>query len=239
MIILPAIDLLNNKVVRLIKGDYNQSTEFSDNPQKIAAEFIKDGAEWIHVVDLDGAKVGESKNFDIIKDLCKLKVNIECGGGIRSEGAVEKFLSAGCSRIILGSKAVEDINFVKTCLKNFGDKKIAVGIDAYNDVVKTSGWLKDSNLNYIDFAKSMQGLGVKTIIFTDISVDGTLAGASLEKLKKLQNALSCNIIASGGIKDINDIKNLKALNVYGAICGKSIYAKTLNLKEAIKIAKGN
>ncbi|MCL1901387.1 MAG: 1-(5-phosphoribosyl)-5-[(5-phosphoribosylamino)methylideneamino]imidazole-4-carboxamide isomerase [Firmicutes bacterium] len=238
MIILPAIDLLNKKVVRLYKGDYNISTEFSDNPQEVAANFIECGAEWLHVVDLDGAKTGESKNFDIIKSLCELKVNIECGGGIRSLETAEQFLQAGVSRVILGSKAVEDINFVKECLKNFGDK-IAIGIDALNDFVKTSGWLKDSNVNYIDFAKKMHDLGVKTIIFTDISVDGTLLGASFEKLGKLQSAVKCNIIASGGIKDLNDIKNLKALDVYGAICGKSIYAKTLNLKEAIKIARGN
>lgn len=237
MIILPAIDLLNNKVVRLYKGDYNQLTEFSVNPIETAAKFINDGAEWLHVVDLDGAKTGECKNFNIIKELCKLNISIECGGGIRSLETIEKFLHADVKRVILGSKAVEDINFVKECLKNFDDK-IAIGIDALNDFVKTSGWLKGSNINYIEFATTMQNLGAKTIIFTDISVDGTLAGASLEKLQKLQKSVKCNIIASGGIKDLEDIKNLKMLNVYGAICGKSIYAGTLNLKNAMTIAGG-
>jgi len=238
MIVLPAIDLLNNKLVRLYKGDYNNVSEFSLDPIDAAASFIKDGAQWMHVVDLDGAKLGECKNFDIVKKLCRLKINIECGGGIRSLETAEKFLNFGVKRVILGSKAVEDVNFVKECVKNFGDK-IAVGIDAYEDFVKTSGWLKDSKINCIDFAKSMENAGVKTIIFTDINVDGTLAGASLDKLKKLQNAVKCNIIASGGIKDLSDIKNLKALNVYGAICGKSIYAGTLNLKDALKKARGD
>lgn len=236
MVILPAIDLLNGKCVRLYKGKYETSEKVAEDAYLTAQKFIEEGAKWLHVVDLNGAKKGAPENFEIIKKLAKLNINIQSGGGIRDLRTIEKYLDAGIKRIILGSAAVENEEFVKAGIKNFPDK-ISVGIDAENEIVKTHGWQNSGKVNYIDFAERMEGLGVRTIIFTDISKDGTLQGPNLEQLKKLKDSVKCNIIASGGIKNIEDIKNLKALNVYGAICGKSVYSGTLSLTEALKIAK--
>lgn len=234
MIILPAIDLLDGKCVRLYKGKYETSSQVADDALLTAQNFIDDGAKWLHVVDLNGAKNGAPENFEIIKNLCKLNINVQSGGGIRDLNTIEKYLSAGIKRVILGSIAVENGGFVKDCVKQFADK-IAVGIDAENETVKTRGWLDSTKVHYIDFAKKMEQAGVETVIFTDISKDGTLEGPNLEQLEKLKMSVNCDIIASGGIKDISDIKKIKALNIYGAICGKSIYSGTLPLKEALKI----
>ena len=237
MIILPAIDLLDGKCVRLYKGKYETSKEVAADPYETARKFIQEGAKWMHVVDLNGAKDGAPKNFGIIEKVAKLKISIQSGGGIRDLITIEKYLSAGIKRVILGSVAVENEEFVKKCVKLFSDK-IAVGIDAENEIVKTRGWLNSGGINYIDFAKKMESAGIKTIIFTDISKDGTLKGPNLEQLEKLKSSVNCNIIASGGIKNLGDIINLKKLGVYGAICGKSIYSGTLSLVDAIKTAKG-
>lgn len=235
MIVLPAIDLLNGKCVRLYKGKYETFEKVAEDAFLTAQKFIKEGATWMHVVDLNGAKSGIPENFEIIKKLAKLKIKIQSGGGIRDLQTIEKYLNAGIKRIILGSIAVENYEFVVDCVKLFSDK-IAVGIDAENEMVKTHGWQNFGKENYIDFAKKMEMAGVKTVIFTDISKDGTLQGPNLEQLEKLKNSVKCDIIASGGIKNIEDIKNIKALNMYGVICGKSIYSGTLNLEEALKAA---
>jgi phosphoribosylformimino-5-aminoimidazole carboxamide ribotide isomerase len=238
MIILPAIDIKNGECVRLVKGDFATSHKVAADPIETALSFKNSGAEYIHMVDLDGALEGKQINRDIFIGVAKAtSLPIEIGGGIRDLKTVEDYLSNGIDRVILGSAALKDPSFVKECVLKFGEK-IAVGIDAKDKKVSTDGWLNTSDVDYIDFAKVMESIGVKVIIYTDISRDGTLTGPNLEQLNAINHAVSCHIIASGGIKDIENIKDLTKAGLYGAICGKSIYEKTLNLEEAIKIAKG-
>lgn len=237
MVILPAIDLLDGNCVRLYKGEYNSSEKVAENALDTALMFKNSGAKWLHTVDLNGAKGHKSVNFDIIKELATSSgLNIETGGGIRSLKIAEKYLNAGVKRIILGSAAVKNPELVSSAIKEFSAESVAVGIDAVNGYVKTEGWLEKSDIFYVDLAKKMQDLGVKYIIFTDISKDGTLEGANIKMLKILAQSIDINIIASGGIRDLNDIKKIKELNLYGAICGKSLYKGTLELDKAIKIA---
>lgn len=238
MIILPAIDIKDGNCVRLLKGDFNTVEQVAENPFLTAKRFEEAGAEFLHMVDLDGAKDAKMVNRDLFTELAKeTKLKIELGGGIRSLDAVEYYLSHGISRVILGSVAVKDPDFVKEAVKAFGER-IAVGIDAKNEMVATEGWLDTSNVHYLDLAKAMEAVGVKYIIFTDISKDGTLAGPNLKQLDAINRLVSCNIIASGGISNIGDIRALKKLNMYGTICGKSIYKGTLDLREAITVGKG-
>lgn len=238
MIILPAIDLRDGKCVRLYQGDFDKSEVVAQSPVETALKFKEAGAEYIHMVDLDGALKGVAANIDVISKVIEnVKIPIELGGGIRDLEAVDMLLDKGISRVILGTAALNKPEFVKEAVKKHG-AKIAVGIDAKDEYVAVEGWLNVSKVNYIDFAKEMEAIGVKTIIFTDISRDGTLAGPNLELLKKLQDNVSCNIIASGGIKNIEDIKNLKDMNLYGAIAGKAIYSGILELKEAVDISGG-
>ena len=237
MVILPAIDLLDGNCVRLYKGEYNSSEKVAENALDTALMFKNSGAKWLHTVDLNGAKGHKSVNFDIIKELATSSgLNIETGGGIRSLKIAEKYLNAGVKRIILGSAAVKNPELVSSAIKEFSAESVAIGIDAVNGYVKTEGWLEKSDIFYVDLAKKMQDLGVKYIIFTDISKDGTLEGANIKMLKILAQSIDINIIASGGIRDLNDIKKIKELNLYGAICGKSLYKGTLELDKAIKIA---
>lgn len=236
MIILPAIDIKDGNCVRLFKGDYSTASKVADNPYKTAQSFIDSGAEWMHMVDLDGAKGGTLINSQLIIDVAKASdIKVEVGGGIRNMEAVEYYLENGVDRVILGSAAVKDQHFVIDAVNNYDDK-IAVGIDARNGVVCAEGWLDSSQLNYIDLARQMEQIGVKTIIFTDIEQDGTLSGPNLKQLDALVNSVSCNITASGGVSSIKDIINLKNLGVYGAITGKAIYSGDLNLQAAVKIA---
>ena len=236
MIILPAIDIKDGNCVRLFKGDFSTVEKVADSYMDTALSFQNDGASWIHMVDLDGAKSAVPVNNEIFIDVAKnTKLKVELGGGIRSLDTVEYYLSNGISRAILGSIAVKNPQLVKEAVSEFGDR-IAVGIDALNEKVAVEGWLDNSEVDYIDLAKEMVNYGVKYIIFTDISKDGTLSGPSLQQLIKLNNAVNCNIIASGGIHNIDDIANCKANKLYGTICGKSIYKGTLNLKEAVLLA---
>ena len=236
MIILPAIDIKDGNCVRLFKGDFSTVEKVADSYMDTALNFQNDGASWIHMVDLDGAKSAAPVNNEIFIDVAKnTKLKVELGGGIRSLDTVEYYLSNGISRAILGSIAVKNPQLVKEAVSEFGDR-IAVGIDALNEKVAVEGWLDNSEVDYIDLAKEMVNYGVKYIIFTDISKDGTLSGPSLQQLIKLNNAVNCNIIASGGIHNIDDIANCKANKLYGTICGKSIYKGTLNLKEAVLLA---
>lgn len=238
MYILPAIDIKDGQCVRLYKGDFETVHKVADNAVETALNFKNAGAEIIHMVDLDGALYGEPKNFDVFKNVYEAtKLFIEVGGGIRDIKTVNKYMENGISRVILGSAALKNPEFVKECVLNFGEK-IAVGIDAKNGKVSTSGWIEDSNVDYIEFAKIMESMGIDNIIFTDISKDGTLEGPNIKQLSDLKNAVNCKITASGGIRDIGNIKDLIDLNIYGAICGKSIYSKTLDLNEAIKLTKG-
>ena len=237
MIILPAIDILDQKCVRLTKGDYNTAKKVAQDPIETAKEFESAGAEFIHMVDLNGARDGKIVNNEIYEKVVKsVNIPIEVGGGIRNIETVEYYISKGINRVIIGSAALTDPEFVKAAVDKYGDR-IAVGIDAENGMVKTSGWLENSNVNYIDLALKMQDVGVKYLIFTDISKDGTLSGPNFAQLKELSGSVSINIIASGGIHDINDIIMLKSMNLYGAICGKSIYSGSIDLREAIRISK--
>ncbi|MCL2630175.1 MAG: 1-(5-phosphoribosyl)-5-[(5-phosphoribosylamino)methylideneamino]imidazole-4-carboxamide isomerase [Firmicutes bacterium] len=235
MIIYPAIDLLDGKCVRLYKGDYEKVEQVADCPFATAEKFTLAGATHLHVVDLNASKNGERVNHEIIKKLAKSGLKVQTGGGIRNRDSILASLDAGVSRVIIGSKAVEDREFLINSLKEFGDK-IIVGVDAENGIVKTAGWLKSSGINYLGFIKEIDSLGVRTVVFTDISKDGTLGGVSLESYKILKKETKLNVIASGGVKDLSDIEALKQIGVYGAICGKSLYAGTLNLAKAVAVA---
>ena len=238
MIILPAIDIKDGNCVRLIKGEYGTAHKVAENYMDTARMFMDCGAEWIHMVDLDGAKDASQQNKDIFLDVAKnTRLKVEVGGGIRTPEAAEMYLSGGISRVIIGSAAVKDPELVKTLVKEYGDR-IAVGIDAKNGMVATQGWLETSDVRFTDLAKAMSDIGVKYIIFTDISKDGTLTGVNDVQLDEINRACGANIIASGGVKNMTDIIKCKSLGLYGAICGKSIYSGTLDLKEAVAYALG-
>lgn len=237
MIIIPAIDIIDGKPVRLYQGDYNKKEIVAEDILETAKKFEALGAGYIHLVDLDGAKKGELVNGDvIIKTAKSVKVPVEVGGGIRNFETIKYLIDNGVSRVILGTSAMEDEELVKKAVAEFGEK-IAVGIDCKDGYACGRGWLEKSSLYYIDFAKKLKELGIKTVIVTDISKDGTLEGPNVEMLRKLKDEVDINITASGGIRDIDNIKALKELNIYGAITGKAIYAETLSLKDAIEVSK--
>lgn len=237
MIILPAIDIKDGNCVRLQKGVYSTAHKVADSPYEAAKGFAEAGAEWMHMVDLDGAKDAKLINADLIADVAKTSgLKVEVGGGIRSMEAIEYYLSRGINRVILGSAAVKDPQLVIDAVRAYGDK-IAVGIDAKNGMVQAEGWLDNSEIEYIELAKRMEDVGVRTMIFTDIDRDGMLSGPNLKQLDDLSHEVSCNIIASGGVAVLKDIINLFQLDIYGAICGKAIYSGTLDLKQAIEITK--
>jgi phosphoribosylformimino-5-aminoimidazole carboxamide ribotide isomerase len=234
MIILPAIDIKDGQCVRLTKGDFATVEKVAEDPLETALEFQRQGAKWLHMVDLDGAVEGELINREIFLNVAKnTDLKVELGGGIRNMESIRFYLENGISRVILGSAAVSNPKLVEEAVAQYGDK-IAVGIDARNEMVSASGWLDDSDVHYIDLAKKMEEVGVSCIIFTDISKDGTLSGPNLEQLSRINEAVSCQIIASGGIHVIEDIIALNEMQLYGAICGKSIYRGTLSLTEAIE-----
>ena len=237
MIILPAIDIKDGKCVRLRKGEFDTAEQVAANPYDTAASFRQAGANWIHMVDLDGAKDARPINADIFcKVAAESGLKVELGGGIRSMDTIEYYLERGIERVILGSVAVKNPALVKDAVQHFG-ARIAVGIDAKNEMVATEGWLDTSNVHYIEMAKMMEAVGVQTIIYTDISKDGMLSGVNGEQLDAINRAVSCNIIASGGVKSIADIHLCKEMNLYGVICGKSIYSGSLDLAEAVRITR--
>lgn len=237
MIILPAVDIMGGKPVRLYKGDFSTAGQVAENALDTAKEFENAGAEWIHMVDLDGSLQKKRVNTDIFLSVAEnTSLKVELGGGIRTMQDIEFYLSGGISRAILGSVALKDPQLVKEAAGEFGNK-IAVGIDAKNGYAAAEGWTQTSDIYFTELAKKMEQFGVETIIFTDISKDGTLSGPNLAQLEEIDHAVSCNIIASGGITNIEDIKALKSLSLYGAICGKSIYSGTLDLKEALEVCK--
>ena len=237
MIILPAIDILGGECVRLFKGEYDTARKVASDAVETIKGFEACGAQFIHLVDLDGAKKGEKTNAELFVKLAKVTgVPLELGGGIRDMETVEFYLENGISRVILGSAALHNKAFCEEAVKKYGEK-IAVGIDAKNGKVSVSGWLDDSDVDYIEFAKEMEKEGVKNIIFTDISKDGTLAGPNLEQLGALAQNVKCDITASGGIHNIEDIENLCKMKLYGAITGRAIYDGTLDLVQAIELTK--
>ncbi|MBR0061218.1 MAG: 1-(5-phosphoribosyl)-5-[Selenomonadaceae bacterium] len=237
MIIFPAIDLRGGKCVRLIQGDFDKETVYSDDPQATALKWQSFGAKFLHVVDLDGARKGSPQNLDAIKNILDaVKIPIEVGGGIRTLDDMEKVLSLGVRRVILGSVAVENISLVREAAQKFGDK-IVVGIDARDGFVAVHGWEKSSMVKVGELAKKIVAAGVKTIIYTDISKDGMLSGVNAESFAELAKESGAEIIASGGVKSIEDIRALKAAGVAGVIVGKAIYTGALDLKSAIEIAE--
>ena len=236
MIVLPAIDIKDKTCVRLLKGDYGTAQKVAEDPFETARKFAREGAKWVHMVDLNGAKDAYPVNRDIFLRIAKeTGMNTELGGGIRDMKTIESYLEEGISRIILGSAAVKNPGLVAEAVKEFGDK-IAVGIDARDGMVATEGWMETSAVCYLELAMAMEQMGVKTLIYTDISRDGTLTGVNLDHLEQLNSAVSCRVIASGGVKSMEDIENCAKLGLYGCICGKSIYSGAIDLKEAIEKA---
>ena len=236
MIIYPAIDLYDGKAVRLFKGDYAQMTVYSENPVSVAEDFKAQGAERVHLVDLEGAKSGTTPNLETVLAI-KEKTGLFCeiGGGVRSMDVVSRYIDAGLDRVILGTAAVTDPDFAAEAAAKYGEK-IAVGVDIRDGFVAVKGWTEKTELDAFDFCKKMQGMSIKTLICTDISRDGAMKGANHALYKKLSEELSMDIIASGGVSGMNDVKALRALNIHGAIIGKAYYTKAISLKEAIEAA---
>ena len=237
MLIFPAIDLYDGKAVRLYKGDYAQMTVYSENPPEIAETFCQQGADCLHLVDLEGAKTGETPNLDTIKRIrAAAPLFIEVGGGVRSMAVVERYLEAGIDRVILGTAAVTDPVFLREAVETYREK-IAVGVDIRDGKVAIHGWTEKSTLDAFDFCRELQSLGVQTVICTDISRDGAMQGTNRALYGKLSKMFSLNIVASGGVSSIDDIKALRALDLYGAIIGKAYYTGAVDLKEALEAAK--
>lgn len=239
MIIFPAIDIIDGKPVRLFKGDFSTAQRVADDALQTAFDFVEAGADWIHMVDLDGSLQKKRVNSETFVTVAKeTSLKVELGGGIRTMQDIDYYASNGISRVILGSVALKNPTLVEEAVKEFGDL-IAVGIDAKGGYAAAEGWTEKSDIYYIDLACRMEDMGVKTIIYTDISKDGTLSGPNVKQLTELNNAVSCNITASGGVTDINDIITLRDNKLYGAICGKSIYKGTLSLTEAVEVCKND
>lgn len=234
MFIFPAIDLYGGKAVRLYKGDYNNMTVYSEHPEEVAVSFKECGADFLHLVDLEGARDGNTPNIETVKKIRNATdAFIEIGGGIRNMKTVDTYISAGINRVILGTAAVKDREFLLSAVLKYGDK-IAVGVDIKDGFVAIKGWTEKSTFNGIDFCREMEKIGVKTIICTDISRDGAMRGTNLELYKKLMKELSLNIIASGGVTDMTDIERLCEIGVYGAIIGKAYYTGAIDLTEAVE-----
>lgn len=237
MIIFPAIDLYEKKAVRLLKGDYNKMTVYSDNPVEVAVDFKNCGATHIHMVDLEGARFGNSPNLSVVKDVVdETGLFVEIGGGIRSIETVEKYIDAGVGRVILGTAAVENEEFLKNAVSVYGDK-IAVGADVKDGYIAIKGWTEKSAYTLSDFCKKMQDIGVSYMICTDISKDGAMCGTNRQMYKTLSETTGMNITASGGVSSLDDVFALKEMNLYGAIIGKAYYTGAVDLKEAIKITE--
>lgn len=237
MVIYPAIDLYEGKAVRLFKGDYAQMTVYNENPVAVALDFKAAGAACIHLVDLEGAKSGQTPNLATV---CAIKkaagLFCEIGGGVRSMDVVKAYLDAGVDRVILGTAAVTDEAFLKAAVAAYGEK-IAVGIDIRDGCVAIKGWTEKSREKAMDFCGKMEQLGVRTIICTDISRDGAMQGTNHELYRELSERFDLNIIASGGVSSIDDVRKLAAMNIHGAIIGKAYYTGAIDLKEAIEVAK--
>ncbi|HIX84412.1 MAG TPA: 1-(5-phosphoribosyl)-5-[(5-phosphoribosylamino)methylideneamino]imidazole-4-carboxamide isomerase [Candidatus Megamonas gallistercoris] len=242
MIIFPAIDIRGGKCVRLLKGDFNQETVFSDRPEIMAKKWEDEGGEYLHLVDLDGALAGKSQNLDTVEMILKtVDIPVELGGGIRTMENIETALDMGVSRVILGSVAVKNPQLVKDACKKYGSERIVVGIDAKDGIVAVDGWGVSGNVEAKELAKKMAQGGVKHIIYTDISRDGTLTGVNVQATAEIARYSGVKVVASGGVSSIEDIKLLKQYEkdgIEGVIVGKSIYTGSLSLPEALKIAKG-
>ena len=238
MELFPAIDLIGGCAVRLVKGDYAQKTVYSKNPAEVAKSFAAAGAKYLHVVDLEGAKDGGTPNLETIKNIVeKGGLLVEVGGGIRSEEVIKKYLDAGVFRVILGTAAVQNPTFLEEMVQKYGEK-IAVGVDIKDGMVAIKGWTEVSAESCFDFCEKLQKIGVKTIICTDISKDGLLSGTNLELYKELSEKFSVDIVASGGVTTLDDVKKLADMGMYGAILGKALYTGNIDLKAAVELTKG-
>ena len=235
MEIIPAIDLIDGKCVRLIQGDFNQKTIYNSNALEVAQGFVNSGAKLIHVVDLDGAKAGKIVNIDVIKKLVDNNIPIEVGGGIRTFESIDLLLNIGVKRVILGSVAVQNQDFLKEAIEKYGSDRIVLGLDCKNGYVSIKGWLEDSKLTDIEMLEIFKSFGGKNVIYTDISKDGMMKGISLNEIKKLI-PYNLNIIASGGVSSIDDVVTCKNIGCAGAIIGKAYYIGKIDIKEAIKNA---
>ena len=237
MKLFPAIDLYEGKAVRLYKGDYAQMTVYNNDPAAVARDFAASGATCIHIVDLEGAKSGTTPNFDTV---CKIKATsglfCEIGGGIRSMEVIDKYLTAGIDRVILGTAAVGNIDFVKSAVDKYGDR-IAVGADLKDGYVAVKGWVEKTNTSAEEFFSQMQDIGVKTVICTDISKDGAMMGTNLALYRDLSQKFSMQIVASGGVSSLEDVKRLDEMGLYGAIIGKAYYTGAIDLKKAVEVVK--
>ena len=238
MELFPAIDLIGGCAVRLVKGDYTQKTVYSDNPAEVAKSFAAAGAKYLHVVDLEGAKDGGTPNLETIQNIVENGgLLVEVGGGIRSEDVIQKYLDAGVFRVILGTAAVQNPAFLEEMVQKYGEK-IAVGVDIKDGMVAIKGWTEVSAESCFDFCEKLQKIGVKTIICTDISKDGLLSGTNLELYKELSEKFSVDIVASGGVTTLDDVKKLADMGMYGAILGKALYTGNIDLKAAVELTKG-
>lgn len=237
MIIFPAIDLFEGRAVRLLRGDYARMTVYSDHPEEIGKDFAAKGATHVHLVDLEGAKSGTTPNLDTVLRIRESAgLFCEIGGGIRNMGTVDTYLEAGLDRVILGTAAVEDREFLGKAVAKYGEK-IAVGVDVRDGFVAVKGWTEKSALRFMDFCREMEDLGVKTLICTDISRDGAMRGTNREMYRELSETLKLQITASGGVSSLEDVEDLRKLNLYGAIIGKAYYTGDIDLKRAIEISQ--
>lgn len=233
MKLFPAIDLKDGCVVRLFKGDYGQMERYEVAPADAARDFFNRGARYLHVVDLDGAKDGTLSNYSVIAEILRAAdMFMEVGGGIRDEARIERYLEMGASRVILGTAAVNDFAFLTRAVRTYGER-IAVGVDARDGVVAVDGWTTVTQLNGVDFCRRVRDIGVKTVIYTDISRDGALSGTNMEIYETLRDMEGLDVVASGGISDLCELERLRDMGLYGAIVGKAIYAGRMTLEDAL------
>ena len=238
MFLFPAIDIKGRRVVRLLRGDYDQVTVYESTPVEAGLGFAEAGARHLHVVDLDGAKDGETSNFETIREvLSATGMEVEVGGGIRDLARIERYLAAGASRGILGTAALENPAFLREALAAFGEA-VSVGVDAVNGRVATHGWLHISETDSFDFCREMRDIGVKTVIYTDVSRDGTLSGTNMDAYRQLAKIEGLNIVASGGITYLDELRELSEMGTYAAILGKALYSGKLDLREALAVTGG-
>ena len=237
MLILPAIDLIEGKAVRLYQGDYARMTVYSDDPVEVARGFLEAGAEWVHMVDLDGARSGETPNLSLVRRVAQeTELHVEIGGGIRNMQTVARYLDAGVSRVVLGTAAVTDPGFAAEAAAAYGDM-VAVGVDIRDGLVAIRGWTEQSALDAFDFCRTLQGIGVHTVICTDITRDGAMRGTNHALYRKLSRELEMDLIASGGISTLEDVRRLRDLGLRGAIIGRAYYTGDIQLAEAIEAAR--
>ena len=237
MLIFPAIDLYEGKAVRLYQGDYAQMTVYSDKPWELVEDFVRQGATHMHIVDLEGAKSGEPANLETIRAIRAAgPLFISVGGGIRSMASIEKYMEVGVNRVVLGTAAVTNPEFLRAAVDEYGDK-IAVGADMKDGYIAISGWTVSSGIDAFSFCKRMQDFGIRTLICTDISKDGAMQGTNRTLYRRLSRSLNLDIVASGGVSTIEDVKALRKMDLYGAVIGKAYYTGAINLKEAIEVAR--